>query len=165
MSFQLNIIIFTLPSMKAIKSSESYRLLLIVFANSSNSDSDYYKFTWDHMAKYDLPASINHVLKHSNFKKVTYLGYSQGTTQFFAACDVVDGIKDKINAFVGWAPVMFVGNITNPFVRMAVSSPIPTILKSMGMYNIGLFPDHYYPKFKRFASKFRNFFWRIVGLI
>jgi lysosomal acid lipase/cholesteryl ester hydrolase len=127
--------------------------------------SDYYKFTWDHMAKYDVPANIDYVISHSKFDKVSFLGYSQGTTQFFAAMDVVDKLESKINAFIGWAPVMFVGNITNPFVRMTVSSPIPSLLKRMKVYNIGIFPEHYYPKFGKFANKFKNFFWRIVGLV
>ena len=38
--------------------------------------SKYWDFSFDHMAKYDLPAMINYVLNHTSFKKITYFGHS-----------------------------------------------------------------------------------------
>ena len=38
------------------------------------------------MGKYDLPAMITAILNHlPDYKKLTYVGYSQGTTEMFSA--------------------------------------------------------------------------------
>ena len=37
-------------------------------------------FSWDEMAKYDLPASIDFVLNHTTgYEDLHYIGHSQGT--------------------------------------------------------------------------------------
>ena len=129
-----------------------------------NRSSDYHKYSWDEMAKYDLSANVDYVLDHSHFSKLFYIGHSQGTTQFFAAANVVPGLQEKIFGFVGMAPIMYVGNITNPFVKGLIHSPLPKILRKFNVYNLGDLPDMLHSLFMRFAINFRHFFWRTVGL-
>ena len=37
------------------------------------------------MGKYDVPANIEYILAATGFDKLTYVGFSQGTSQMFAA--------------------------------------------------------------------------------
>jgi len=37
------------------------------------------------MALYDVPANYKYILKHTGVDQISYLGHSEGTSQFFAA--------------------------------------------------------------------------------
>ena len=133
--------------------------------NVKDISSDYFKFTWDEMAKYDLPSNIDYVLSHSNHKKVFYVGHSQGTTQFFAAADIIPGLEDKIAAFIGLAPVMYVGNIISPFIWIQIKIGIAKVLDWLKIYNFLIFPNEISPLLREFAIQFPRLLWRLLGLI
>lgn len=46
-----------------------------VFLNPD--ESAYWNFSWDEMARYDLPAFVGQALKVSNVSRLTYVGHSQ----------------------------------------------------------------------------------------
>jgi len=46
--------------------------------------AEYWQFSWQQMAEYDLPAAFAYISNYTN-QKVNYIGHSQGTTQMFAA--------------------------------------------------------------------------------
>lgn len=62
-------------------------------------------FSFHQMAVYDLPGSVDYIIKTTGFKNVSYYGHSQGTTTMFLALSLVPGLHQKINAFVALAPV------------------------------------------------------------
>lgn len=142
----------------------SYEHMDIANHNFRNYHSDYYKFTWDDMAKYDLPTNINYVLKHSNYEKVFYVGHSQGTTQFFAAADIYPDLKNKVQAYVALAPVMYVGNIVSPFITVLARTPLPVVLKFLKQYNFLILPDYFSPTLRWIGIHFRTFVWRLLSL-
>lgn len=39
---------------------------------------NFFSFSFDEMAKYDLPACINYILKETNATQINYVGHSQG---------------------------------------------------------------------------------------
>lgn len=127
--------------------------------------SDFFKFSWDEMSMYDVPSNLDYVLAHSNYEKAFYVGHSQGTTQFFGAADVIEGIENKIAGFIGLAPVMYVGNIVSPFIWLAAYSPLPWILETIKMYNFFILPDYFNPVMRAFVVRFRTFVWRCLGLV
>ena len=51
----------------------------------SKMNSDYWDFSFDHMAEFDVPANIKFVKERDGVDKVYYLGHSQGTLTFFLA--------------------------------------------------------------------------------
>ena len=42
--------------------------------------ADYWDFTWDDIARYDIPAMINAIKTKTKMDKVFYVGYSEGAT-------------------------------------------------------------------------------------
>lgn len=129
-----------------------------------DTGSDYYKFSFDDMARYDVPSNLDYVLKHSNYDKAFYVGHSQGTTQFFAASAILDDLKDKISGFIGLAPVMHVGNIYDPFIWLLSISQLERFLIWINEYNFLIIPQFFSPLLRFVAVRFRTTFWRALTL-
>ncbi|WP_395241912.1 alpha/beta fold hydrolase, partial [Salmonella sp. s51933] len=51
----------------------------------STSSDEFWDFSFDDFAKYDLPACLELALRYSKKRKISYVGHSQGTTMGFAA--------------------------------------------------------------------------------
>lgn len=51
--------------------------------DSSKMNGDYWDFSLDELAKYDLPATIDFIKEKTRQKKINYIGHSQGTLLFF----------------------------------------------------------------------------------
>jgi len=65
----------------------------------------FWDFTWDEMAKYDLPAMIEKVLEETGQKEIFYAGHSMGTTAFMAMEHYRPDILDKVILANFMAPV------------------------------------------------------------
>ncbi|XP_070608423.1 putative lysosomal acid lipase/cholesteryl ester hydrolase isoform X2 [Erythrolamprus reginae] len=74
--------------------------------NYTTKQKEFWMFSFDEMAKYDLPASINFVLNKTGQEQLFYIGHSQGTTIGFIAFSAFPELAKKINMFLGLAPVM-----------------------------------------------------------
>lgn len=70
-----------------------------------NKDPQYWQFTWQHMADYDIPAMIPFVLSYTKLSKLTYVGHSQGTLQMFAHLAASPSFMKSISIFIALAPV------------------------------------------------------------
>ncbi|RXG72446.1 Lipase member K, partial [Armadillidium vulgare] len=77
----------------------------------SPSSKEFWDFSWDEMAKYDLPKMIDYIVKHTKHKKVDYVGHSMGTTIFFALMSSQPEYNKKINHMIALAPVGTVSHI------------------------------------------------------
>ena len=44
---------------------------------------EFWKFSWDEMGQYDLPAMLFHVTQHTGQSQLVYVGHSMGTTAFW----------------------------------------------------------------------------------
>lgn len=51
--------------------------------NPKITEAEFFDFSWEEMGRIDLPALYKHILTETNAEKLTYIGYSQGTTQLF----------------------------------------------------------------------------------
>lgn len=75
-------------------------------------DSDeFWDFSFDEMAKYDLPASIDYVLKQTGQQQLHYVGHSQGTMIGFIGFGQSPELGKKVKTFSALAPVATVGHI------------------------------------------------------
>lgn len=70
------------------------------------------------MGQYDVPTNIDFVLQQTGVEKLTYIGHSQGTTQFWLSNILHDELGIKIETMIGYAPVMFIGNQSSSLVNL-----------------------------------------------
>uniref|UniRef100_A0A8B9C538 Lipase n=1 Tax=Anser brachyrhynchus TaxID=132585 RepID=A0A8B9C538_9AVES len=73
--------------------------------NYSTDQDEFWAFSFDEMAKFDLPAVINFIVKKTGQEKLYYIGYSQGTTIAFIAFSTMPELAQKIKLYFALAPV------------------------------------------------------------
>ncbi|XP_042894615.2 lipase lipl-5-like [Parasteatoda tepidariorum] len=72
--------------------------------------TDFWNFSFDKMAEFDLPAMINYVLNKTEENSLSYIGHSQGSTVAFALLAEKPIYNEKINLLVALAPEVDVSN-------------------------------------------------------
>lgn len=83
-----------------------------------DNDECFWDFSFHELGKFDQPALIDYILKHTGNKTLTYFGHSQGTTQMFAGMSMdPDFFKARINLCVMLAPVATVHNATSKILQ------------------------------------------------
>jgi len=87
-------------------------------------DSDYWQFSWDEMAKYDLPAMLNHVLTYTEKEKLHFVGHSMGSTTFMVLNSLEPNWGDHIGVAVLLAPVAYIDHTTSPIRLIAEYSQL-----------------------------------------
>ncbi|OWZ21788.1 Lipase [Phytophthora megakarya] len=88
----------------------------------TTDDDEYWAFSWQEMALYDMPAMINYVLITSGRPTLTYVGHSEGTMQAFAGFSVNQDLARKVSYFGALAPVAYLGHITSPVFKLMADS-------------------------------------------
>ncbi|KAH3678420.1 hypothetical protein WICMUC_001437 [Wickerhamomyces mucosus] len=66
----------------------------------------FWDFSMDEFAIYDIPDSINHILKHTSMKNLIYIGFSQGSAQAFASLSINSDLNNKVKLFIALAPAI-----------------------------------------------------------
>nr|XP_035935253.1 lysosomal acid lipase/cholesteryl ester hydrolase isoform X2 [Halichoerus grypus] len=84
----------------------------------SVSQNEFWTFSFDEMANYDLPASINFILNKTGQEQVYYVGHSQGTTIGFIAFSRIPELAKKVKMFFALAPVASVSFSTSPLCKL-----------------------------------------------
>ena len=70
----------------------------------------------DDFAWHDIPDSINHILRVTKSDKLSYIGFSQGTAQAFAALSIHPELNEKVSVFIALAPAMSPPGLAAPIV-------------------------------------------------
>lgn len=91
-------------------------------ASKHPAHPDFWQFSIDEIALHDLPAMIDYTLKTSGQKKLHYIGYSQGSTVFFAWAATRPESRDKILSMHAVAPMVYMSNARSPAMRMVAPS-------------------------------------------
>jgi len=81
------------------------------------TNEEFWRFSYDEMGKYDLPDSIDYILKVSGQKKLSLVGHSEGTTQTWAALSEMPDLASKLHSVTALGPVASVGHTRNRFIR------------------------------------------------
>ncbi|XP_053441273.1 lipase member J isoform X1 [Nycticebus coucang] len=81
------------------------------------NSKEFWAFSFDEMAKYDLPASIDFIVKQTGQKEIFYVGHSQGTTIGFIAFSTIPKIAERIKIFFALAPVFSIKYLKSPLIR------------------------------------------------
>ncbi|QBM90899.1 lysosomal acid lipase/cholesteryl ester hydrolase [Metschnikowia aff. pulcherrima] len=65
---------------------------------------EFWNFSIDEFALFDIPDSINYILSETGKLHLTYIGFSQGTAQAFAAVSVNLELNQKIDKIIAISP-------------------------------------------------------------
>ena len=76
----------------------------------------FWDFSIDDFAWHDIPDSINYVLEITKQKSLSYVGFSQGSAQAFAALSIHPQLNQKVDVFVALAPAMSPPGLSAPLV-------------------------------------------------
>nr|QRN45235.1 acetyltransferase [Tineola bisselliella] len=76
-------------------------------ASMEPTSEDYWDFTMDEEAKYDLPAFIDKVLETSGSEKVNIIGTSQGAASYLAMASTNDKYQDKVGVGIMLEPAAY----------------------------------------------------------
>jgi len=85
--------------------------------NLSYFSDDYWRFSWNEIGHYDLPAMIDYMLQKTNQKSCFFIGHSQGATAFLVLLSTRPKFNQKIIQAHLLAPEAIMKNVPHPFVR------------------------------------------------
>ncbi|KFP78148.1 Lipase member K, partial [Apaloderma vittatum] len=88
----------------------------------SPEQEEFWAFSFDEMAKYDLPAFINFIEQKTRQKQLYYIGHSQGTTIAFIAFSTMPQLARKIKMYLALAPVATIIFVRSPAKKLAFFS-------------------------------------------
>ncbi|KAJ3121864.1 cholesterol esterase [Nowakowskiella sp. JEL0407] len=131
------------------------------------SKEDFWDFSLDNLALYDLPNTVDYILNCTGAPSLTYIGFSQGSAQGFSALSLNSKLNKKINLFIALAPVSKPKGkgIDNKLIDSLVSSSPEVIYLLFGrkvMLSSVLFWQLMFSSWK-FASILDNFMWMLFG--
>ncbi|KAM9379596.1 lipase member M-like [Phaethornis superciliosus] len=86
--------------------------------NYSIYQDEFWAFSFDEMAKFDLPAAIDFILEKTGQEKLYYIGYSQGTTIAFIAFSTMPDLAQKVKFYFALAPVTTIKYATSPVIKL-----------------------------------------------
>jgi len=103
------------------------------YSTPPNPSDSFWAFTWDEMAKYDLPANVDFVLQATGLSTVSYVGHSQGTTQAFAGFSLDAELQSKVNFFGALAPVAYVDHEKSLLLRILADLDAVVLFELLGV--------------------------------
>lgn len=71
---------------------------------SARSPTDFWDFSWEHIAKWDLSAAITKILQKTGGSKVTYVGVGEGALAMFVKLSNDTVLNDKVKVVFALAP-------------------------------------------------------------
>ncbi|XP_012859671.1 lipase member K-like [Echinops telfairi] len=78
----------------------------------SPESKEFWAFSFDEMAKYDLPALINFIIRKTGQEQIHYVGHSQGITVAFIAFSEHPDLAQQIKNIFALSQVFCLGNTT-----------------------------------------------------
>ena len=103
------------------------------------NQKEFWQFDFEDMGTKDVPAMTSFIKKMTGVNKMTYIGHSEGTTQFFIGASMKPDFFDQtFNLFVALAPVVRLDNVKNPLMKYAsqFNSQLKTLVESLHLYNL-----------------------------
>ncbi|KAK3336170.1 Alpha/Beta hydrolase protein [Cercophora scortea] len=104
--------------------------------NCSPTSLEFWNFSIDEFAFYDIPDSIAYVLDTTGQPSLSYIGFSQGTAQAFASLAVHPKLNDQVNVFIALAPAMSPAGLHNGIVDALVKASPQVLFLLFGRRSI-----------------------------
>ncbi|KAH7063133.1 Alpha/Beta hydrolase protein [Macrophomina phaseolina] len=96
------------------------------------TDNSFWNFSMDQFAFHDIPDSIDYILSTTGQPSLSYVGFSQGTAQAFAALSIHPTLNEKVNVFVALAPAMSPKGMSSGIVDTLVKSSPDVLFLAFG---------------------------------
>jgi len=77
----------------------------------------YWNFSFHEIGKYDVPATIDVILKRTNEPKLQYIGHSQGSTVFFVMCSEKPKYANKVQLMQALSPTVYLQENRSPVLK------------------------------------------------
>lgn len=87
--------------------------------NMTKDSPGFWHFSWDHLAKYDLPAVIDLVRNKTGHKTVGYIGHSQGCAIMLALLSSRPEYADIVQPAILWSPAAYVAHMKS-LIKIAI---------------------------------------------
>ncbi|XP_070610304.1 lipase member M-like [Erythrolamprus reginae] len=91
----------------------------------------YHAYSFDEMARYDIPAMISFILEKPRNSKIHLVGFSQGATQGLIALSSMPHVAEMIKMFHALSPGTTLKNSPNPILKL-ISLPDATLKRLFG---------------------------------
>ncbi|XP_071691702.1 triacylglycerol lipase 1 [Rutidosis leptorrhynchoides] len=105
-------------------------------ASLSDGDKEFWDWSWQEMALYDLKAMLTYISSITN-SKVFVVGHSQGTIMSLAAFTQPD-IVNMVEAAALLSPISYLDHITSKFVLNIVKMHLEEALSLLGIHQLNL---------------------------
>ncbi|GAB2267594.1 sphingosine N-acyltransferase subunit lip1 [Dionaea muscipula] len=105
----------------------------------SEKDKEYWDWSWEELALYDLAGIISYVYLTTN-SKIYYVGHSQGTLMSLAAFTQPDIVK-MVDAAALLCPISYLEHISSPLVLRMVSIHLDEMILAMGIHQLNFRSD------------------------
>jgi len=101
------------------------------------SKKQYWTFSWDEMARFDLPAMLKHMMAVTGSTRFFYIGHSMGTLTYYTACNYHDWIAPATRLMVGYGPHTTVQHMQSPVFNLLAEyvDNIQWILSELSVYD------------------------------
>lgn len=102
------------------------------------SDKDYWDFSFEEIGAKDLIATVDYILSTTERKKISYVGFSQGTTVFLVMCSLRPEYNEKIDNSILLAPVAWMHKITLPYIKFLTGNldSIVSLASTVGLHEL-----------------------------
>ncbi|XP_074092259.1 gastric triacylglycerol lipase-like [Macrotis lagotis] len=97
----------------------------------STNSRRYWAFSFDEAARYDIPASIDFVVKKTG-QKLFYVGHSQGALLGFLAFSTLPKLNQHVKFFYALAPAYFFQQIKSIPFLLLLNMPRPVLTSLLG---------------------------------
>lgn len=100
-------------------------------------EKSFWDFSFHEMGLHDIPAIVNFIKKETDQDKITYIGHSQGTCQFFAGMTLLPDFYEKsFNGMIALGPVSNLEFVSSPLIRTLVDYHLDYILDKAGFTEV-----------------------------
>lgn len=104
--------------------------------NFPPNSTGFWDFSIDEFAFHDIPDSINYVLESTRQPSLSYIGFSQGTAQAFAALSIHPRLNEQVNVFIALAPAMSPAGLNNGIVDALIKASPQVLFLLFGRRSI-----------------------------
>lgn len=103
---------------------------------STPTSLEFWDFSIDEFAFHDIPNTIQYILSSTGQPSLSYIGFSQGTAQAFAALSIHPKLNQQVNVFIALAPAMSPPGLANGIADALIKASPQVLFLMFGRRSI-----------------------------